>query len=61
MPPYNEMKDLIEVKTTSNNNYKIGKTTINQMIGEDYEPDKPIMNYNHLPTPHNIRNNGNKT
>ena len=35
---------MIEVKTT--NNYKLGKTTINQRIGEDFEPDKPIINYN---------------
>jgi len=34
---------MIEVKTS--NNYKIGKTTINSRIGEDYEPDKPIMNF----------------
>jgi len=39
------LKDMIEVKTSSNN-YKIGKTTINSRIGEDYEPDKPILNYN---------------
>lgn len=32
---------MIEVKTT--NNYKIGKQTINQRIGEDFEPDKPII------------------
>jgi len=35
---------MIEVKTS--NNYKIGKSTINSRIGEDYEPDKPIMVYN---------------
>lgn len=37
----NNLKDMIEVKTT--NNYKIGKQTINQRIGEDFEPDKPII------------------
>ena len=41
---FNQMKDMIEVKTS--NNYKIGKSTINARIGEDYEPDKPIMVYN---------------
>ena len=38
------MKDMIEVKTS--NNYKIGKSTINARIGEDYEADKPILVYN---------------
>ena len=38
---YTEMKDMIEVKTS--NNYQIGKQTINSRIGEDYEPDKPMM------------------
>lgn len=38
-----EMKDMIEVKTT--NNYKIGKQTINSRIGEDYDPNKPMVNY----------------
>ena len=38
------MKDMIEVKTSTN--YKMGKSTINSRIGEDYEPDKPIMVYN---------------
>ena len=38
-----EMKDMIEVKTT--NNYKIGKQTINSRIGEDYDPNKPIVNF----------------
>ena len=32
---------MIEVKTT--NNYKIGKQTINQRLGEDFEPEKPIL------------------
>lgn len=40
----NNLKDMIEVKTSSN--YKLGKQTINSRIGEDYEPDKPIMNFN---------------
>ena len=39
------MKDMIEVKTTKNN-YKLGKTTINSRIGEDFEPGKPIMTDN---------------
>lgn len=34
---------MIEVKTSSN--YKIGRQTINARIGEDFEPDKPIVNY----------------
>ena len=34
------------MKYTSSNNYKLGKTTINQRIGEDFEPDKPIITYN---------------
>jgi hypothetical protein len=38
------MKDMIEVKTSANS-YNIGKNTINARIGEDYEPDKPILNY----------------
>jgi hypothetical protein len=41
----NTLKDLIEVKTAGKN-YKMGKSTINQRIGEDFEPDKPIINYN---------------
>ena len=41
---HSNLKDMIEVKTT--NNYKLGKTTINQRIGEDFEPDKPIITYN---------------
>lgn len=36
------MKDMIEVKTTKNL-HKLGKQTINQRIGEDFEPDKPIV------------------
>ena len=36
-------QDLLEVKTTSKTNYKLGKTTIHQKVGEDFEPDKPIM------------------
>ena len=39
----NNLKDMIEVKTT--NNYKIGKQPINQRIGEDFEPDKPIITH----------------
>lgn len=34
---------MLEVKTTSKTNYKLGKTTIHQKVGEDFEPDKPIM------------------
>ena len=34
---------MIEVKTS--NNYALGKQTINARIGEDFEPDKPMMNY----------------
>lgn len=34
---------MLEVKTS--NGYKLGKTTINSRIGEDFEPDKPIMNH----------------
>jgi hypothetical protein len=37
------MKDMIEVKTT--NSYQIGKQTINSRIGEDFEPNKPMINY----------------
>jgi hypothetical protein len=37
------MKEMIEVKTS--NNYQIGKQTINSRIGEDFEPNKPMMNY----------------
>ena len=37
------MKDMIEVKTS--NNYQIGKQTINSRIGEDFEPNKPMINY----------------
>ena len=40
---FNEMKDMIEVKTS--NSYKIGKQTINSRIGEDFEPNKPMINY----------------
>lgn len=40
---FNEMKDMIEVKTS--NNYQIGKQTINSRIGEDFEPNKPMVNY----------------
>jgi len=36
-----EVKEMIEVKTSSN--YKIGKATINQRMGEDSEPSKPIV------------------
>ena len=36
------MKDMIEVKTTANS-YKLGKNTINSRVGEDFEPDKPMM------------------
>ena len=36
------MKEMIEVKT-SNNNYKMGKTTINARMNEDSEPTKPIV------------------
>ncbi len=39
----NEVKDMIEVKTSSS--YKIGRQTINARIGEDFEPDKPIVTY----------------
>lgn len=38
-----EMKDMIEVKTS--NNFKLGKQTINSRLGEDYDPNKPIVNY----------------
>ena len=38
----NEIGGLIEVKTASNN-YK-GKNTITSWIGEEFEPDKPIIN-----------------
>jgi hypothetical protein len=37
------MKDMIEVKTTTANSYKLGKNTINSRVGEDFEPDKPMM------------------
>ena len=40
---FNEMKDMIEVKTS--NNYQLGKQTINSRIGEDFEPNKPMINY----------------
>ena len=47
------MKDMIEVKTTANS-YKLGKNTINSRVGEDFEPDKPIMtNNNQLQQPYN--------
>ena len=26
----------------------MGKSTINQRIGDDFEPDKPIINYNQV-------------
>ena len=39
---------MIEVKTTTKNNYKLGKSTINQRIGEDFEPDKPIIANNNF-------------
>jgi len=46
------MKDMIEVKTTANS-YKLGKNTINSRVGEDFEPDKPIMsNINSLSQPY---------
>jgi len=35
---------MIEVKTAPNN-YKIGKNTINSRIGEDYDPEKPMVNF----------------
>jgi hypothetical protein len=38
------MKEMIEVKTSSNN-YKMGKQTINSRMGEDNEPSKPILNH----------------
>jgi hypothetical protein len=41
----NEIGGLKEVKTASNN-YVKGKNTINSRIGEEFEPDKPIINYN---------------
>ena len=40
---FNDMKDMIEVKTS--NNYQIGKQTINSRMGEDFEPNKPMVNY----------------
>ena len=42
MNNFTDMKDMIEVKTS--NNYNIGKQTINSRIGEDFEPNKPMMN-----------------
>ena len=39
-----EIGGLIEVKTASNN-YKKSKNTISTRLGEEYEADKPIMNY----------------
>ena len=42
-PDYQQ--ELLEPVKTSNN-YKSNKTTINQRIGEDFEPDKPIITYN---------------
>ncbi len=45
---------MIEVKTS--NNYKMGKQTINARIGEDFEPEKPIVNYqNQESNPNRIR------
>lgn len=41
----NEMGSLMEVKTASNNYIK-GKNTINSRIGEEFEQEKPIINYN---------------
>lgn len=41
----NEIGGLIEVKTASNN-YKKAKNTISTRIGEEFEADKPIVNYN---------------
>ena len=52
----NTLKDLIEVKTAGKN-YKMGKSTINQRIGEDFEPDKPIINYNQGNINQNIQDN----
>ena len=51
----NDIKDMIEVKTS--NNYKMGKQTINARIGEDFEPEKPIVNYqqNQESNPNRIR------
>ena len=37
-------KELLEPVKTSNT-YKSNKATINQRIGEDFEPDKPIITY----------------
>ena len=45
IPYKNEIGQLIEVKTASNNYIK-GKNTITSRIGEEFEPDKPIINYN---------------
>jgi hypothetical protein len=39
----NEIGGLIEVKTASNT-YMKGKNTITSRIGEEFEPDKPIIN-----------------
>jgi hypothetical protein len=36
---------MIEVKKT-NNYHQLGKSTLNQRLGEDYEPDKPIISFN---------------
>jgi len=41
----NEMGGLMEVKTASNTYIK-GKNTITSRIGEEFEPDKPIITYN---------------
>ena len=38
--------EMIEVKTTPNN-YKIGKNTINSRIGDDFDPEKPMINFQH--------------
>ena len=52
MNNFTDMKDMIEVKTTANS-YKLGKNTINSRVGEDFEPDKPIMsNINSLSQPY---------
>jgi hypothetical protein len=45
IPYINENGGLIEVKTASNNYIK-AKNTITSRIGEEFEPDKPIINYN---------------
>ena len=33
--------EMVEVKTS--NNYQLGRQTINNRIGEDFEPNKPII------------------